>query len=88
MNPGCVDNPGGGDVQKREAFRQIWPRAKVNLTEIVFHLPGIPPLPAESTLPVSSHKVLPVILCGAQKKLKMLPVLAAVHFKIGIKAVS
>lgn len=28
-NPGCVDNPEGGAVQKREAFRQIWPGAKM-----------------------------------------------------------
>lgn len=27
--PGCIDDPGGGAVQKREAFRQIWPGAKM-----------------------------------------------------------
>lgn len=64
----------------------------MNLTEIVFYLlasePGILPPPVVSTLPISFHKVLPVILCGAQKKVKMLPLLGAMHFKIGIKTVS
>lgn len=86
VTPGWADDRGGGAVQKPEAFRQIWPQAKYESDWVVFYLlasePKICLPPIMSTF--SQRGAWHPLWCP--EKLKLLPLISTVHFKIGIKA--
>lgn len=87
VTPGRADDRWGGAVQKPEAFRQIWPQAKYESDWVVFYLlasePGTFLPPIMSTF--SQRGAWQPLWCP--EKLKLLPLISTVLFKIGIKAV-